>query len=447
MYDLLITGADVLQLEGQRPTLLPRHCIAVAEGRIAAIAPTISPGLATTTLSARGMLAIPGFVNAHAHMAMGLFRGVVEDVPVEAWFNDYVWPMETNLTDEDVYWGALLGLAEMIEAGVTSVADHYFAMDEVARAVMESGVRANLAWAIFSGPDEERSLARSVQFVERWHGAADGRISAWLGPHSPYTCTPDFLARVAQAARQIGSGIHIHLSETAAQVAQSLAAHGKTPVALARDAGLFEVPALAAHVAHPSADDIAIMAAHAVAVASTPKTEMKLGIGVAPVGTLLASGVTVGLGSDGAASNNSYDMLEVARLSALLEKHRCQDAHAMPIGAALALATCGGARAMGLGGVSGELRAGLAADIVLVRRDTPHAQPIHDPAATLLYSARASDVDTVIVAGRVLMRGRKLLTIDRRRVLREVARRAARLSGRPSSGRVAHYPEPATSDA
>jgi 5-methylthioadenosine/S-adenosylhomocysteine deaminase len=145
MYDLLITGADVLQLEGAAVTVLPRHTIAVSEGRIAAIAPAISPGLARNTIAARGMLAVPGLVNTHAHSAMGLFRGVAEDVPIEEWFNGYIWPMETNLSGEDVYWGALLGFAEMIEAGVTAVADHYFAMDEVARAAADAGLRANLA--------------------------------------------------------------------------------------------------------------------------------------------------------------------------------------------------------------------------------------------------------------------------------------------------------------
>jgi 5-methylthioadenosine/S-adenosylhomocysteine deaminase len=348
--------------------------------------------------------------------------------------------METNLTPEDVYWGALLGFAEMIAAGVTSVADHYFAMDKVARAAEESGIRANLAWAVFSGPTESADLASTAQFVERWNGAAGGRITAWLGPHSNYTCTPAFLAEVAREARRLGVGIHTHLAETAEQVAQSLAATGKTPVAVARDAGLFEVPALAAHVAHPSDEDIAILAAGGAAVASTPKTEMKLGIGVTPLGALRERGVTVGLGSDGAASNNGYDMLEAARLAALLEKHRARSARAMPVGEALALATRESARAIGLAGVAGELREGLAADVVLLRRDAPHAQPLHDPAATLLYSASSADVDTVVVAGRVLMRGRRLLTIDRRRVLREATQRAARLRRR-GTARVAHYPQ------
>jgi 5-methylthioadenosine/S-adenosylhomocysteine deaminase len=441
MYDLIVRDADVLQFDGDAPVLLPCHSIAVSAGRIVRIAPRIIDGPARESIPARGMLAIPGLINCHAHIAMSLFRGVVEDVPIEAWFNDSIWPMETNLTPEDVYWGALLGIAEMIEAGVTCVAEHYFSIDAIARAVAESGIRANLAPTIFSGPDEAHHLAEAVDFVTRWNGAADGRISAWLGPHSPYTCTPGFLAQVAGEARRLGVGIHIHLSETAAQVAESRARYGKTPVAVVRDAGLFEVPALAAHMAHPDSDDVAILTAHNVSVACTPKTEMKLGIGVAPVTALRAAGVTVGLGSDGAASNNDYDILEAARLLSLLEKHRHSDARVMPLGVALRLATSDGARAIGLGGVTGELREGLAADIVLLRRNAPHTLPVHDPAATLLYSARADDVDTVIVAGRVLMRRRRLLTIDRRRVLREGSRRAVRLTRR-SEARVALYPTP-----
>ncbi|MGQ9925482.1 MAG: amidohydrolase family protein [Chloroflexaceae bacterium] len=439
MYDIIIRDADILQCDGDAPVLLPRHSIAVSEGYILRIAPHVINEPARETITARGMLAIPGLINGHAHSAMSLFRGVVEDVPIEAWFNDHIWPMETNLTAEDVYWGALLGIAEMIEAGITCVADHYFSIDAIARAVEESGIRASLAPTIFSGPDEAEQLARAVDFVARWNGAAGGRISAWLGPHSPYTCTPDLLARVASEARRLGVGIHIHLSETAAQVAESRARYGKTPVAMVRDAGLFESPTLAVHMAHPDADDVAILAAHNVSVVATPKTEMKLGIGVAPVTALRAAGVTVGLGSDGAASNNDYDILEAARLLSLLEKHRHSDARVMPLGVALRLATCDGARAIGLGEVTGTLREGLAADIVLLRRSAPHTLPVHNAAAMLLYSSRADDVDTVIVAGRVLMRRRRLLTIDRRRVLREAGHRAARLTRR-SERRVARYP-------
>jgi 5-methylthioadenosine/S-adenosylhomocysteine deaminase len=441
MYDLLIHSVDVLNIDGASAHVLPGHAIAIQSGRIAAVAPAISAGLAREVINAAGMLAIPGLVNAHAHAAMGLFRGVAEDVPVEVWFNQRIWPMETNLTDEDIYWGTLLGIAEMIESGVTSFADHYFAMDEVARAVDESGVRALLAWAIFSGADEDLQLRQTLAFAERWQGGAGGRIRTCLGPHSPYTCTSAFLARVAASARTSGLGVHLHLSETADQVAQSLAAYGKTPVAVARDAGLFTVPALVAHMAHPTAEDIAIMAEHGVAVGACPKTEMKLGVGVTPAVDLLGGGGGGGLGSDGAASNNSYDILEAARLIALLEKHARRNAEVMPVGAALGLATAGGARCLGMGESVGALRAGLQADIALLRLDAPHLQPVHNLPAALLYSAQPADVDTVIVAGRVLMRGRQLLTIDKDRVLREVTARASRLTELRDGERMATYPE------
>jgi 5-methylthioadenosine/S-adenosylhomocysteine deaminase len=440
MYDLLICNVALLSLKHNRAEVIADQSIAVSAGKIAAIAPAIDPGLAREVIDGSTMLAAPGLVNCHAHVPMGLFRGVAEDVLIEDWFNSYIWPMESNLTDEDVYWGALLGLTEMIEAGVTTVADHYFAMDEVARAVEQSGTRAVLAWALFGGEGAEGRLEQSAAFVERWHGAADGRIQAYLGPHSPYTCEPAFLSRVARRARQLGVGVHIHLSETADQVRLSRAAHGKTPVALARDCGLFEVPTIAAHTAHPQDNDLAILREHGVGVASCPKTSMKLGSGVAPVVAMRRAGVTVGLGSDGAASNNSYDLLEASRLMALLQKHEARDPLVLPIGEALALATSEGAKVLGLGDSIGTLEMGRAADIILVQLGAAHLWPQHNQAANLLYSARPADIDSVIVAGRVLMRRRQLLTIDKPRVLSEVATRMQRLAQRNTEQRIQTYP-------
>jgi 5-methylthioadenosine/S-adenosylhomocysteine deaminase len=440
MYDLLMRQIDILQLDGATAHILPSHDLAIQGGKIATIAPMISPDLAQQIITAPGQLAIPGLVNAHAHSAMGLFRGVAEDVLIEEWFNRFIWPLELNLTPDDVYWGALLGFVEMIEAGVTCVADHYFAMDAIARAVDVSGVRANLSWTLFSGDNEQAQLAQATTFVEQWHGAADGRITAWFGPHSPYTCTPAYLAQVAERARHYQAGIHIHLAETADQVRQSKALHGKTPVAVAHAAGLFTQPTLAAHLAHPADDDLALLAAHGVAVAVCPKTEMKLGIGVAPVTDMRTAGITVALGSDGAASNNGYDMLEAMRLMALLEKHRCRDPRVLPLGEALELGTRAGAHAVGLGSVTGDLRTGMAADIVLLSRSGAHVQPVHNPVAALLYSASSADVETVIVAGKPLMQAKQLLTINKAEVLAQVAQRIERIT-QQREGAVAHYPE------
>lgn len=439
MYDLLIQGSAVLQLDGNRAHILFDHDIAIEQGRIAAIAPQISAGLARETLPMQDMLAFPGLINTHAHIAMALFRGIVEDTPLTDWFNQHIWPMESNLTNEDVYWGTLLGLAEMIESGITCVADHYFAMDEVARAVQQAGVRGLLSWTVFGDTEAEARLQHTVKFVEQWHGADSGRIRTWLGPHAPYTCPPGFLKLVAQQAQYLGVGIHIHLAETQAQLQQSLARHRLTPVAVVHECGLFDVPAIAAHVSHLGPGDLELLRAGGVGVACCPKTALKLGEGVAPVVALRQAGIPVGLGTDGAASNNTYDILEAARLLALFQKHELRDARVLPVGDALALATREGAQVLGLAGITGELQVGLQADIACLRLDGLHLFPPHNLAAHLLYSARTSDIDTVIVAGRVLMRERQLLTIDRVRVQQEVNARIERLVRRQLDRRIQTY--------
>jgi 5-methylthioadenosine/S-adenosylhomocysteine deaminase len=439
-FDLLIHNVHVLTIDGAQPIVLRDHAIAIEGGKIAAIAPHIDHGHAREHIDARGMLAAPGLVNSHAHVAMGIFRGIAEDVPLDQWFNQYIWPMETNLTAEDVYWGTLLGLAEMIENGVTTVADHYFQLDQVARAVEESGMRAVLAEALFGGAGAAERLAASLAFAQQRHGSAAGRISVVLGPHSPYTCEPAFLVTVAQSAAQHGLGIHIHLSETVEQVEASLVRHSKTPVALLQECGIFDVPCIAAHVAHPAHGDLAILRQHGVGVACCPKTSMKLGIGVAPVHALRSAGVVVGIGSDGAASNNNYDILEATRLIALLEKHTLADARALPVGEALGLATHEGARVLGLADSIGTIEVGKQADLVLLKVDGTHHAPQHDLAANLLYSARSTDVDTVFVNGQILMRERRLLTIDKTRVLDEINTRCERLTQRRAGERMQQYP-------
>lgn len=432
MYDLLIQNTTVVDPQGATVRILPGHDIALQGNLIAAIEPAgrIGPQQAAEVLAGAGMAAVPGLINAHAHAAMVLFRGAAEDVPIEEWFNDYIWSMETNLTPEDIFWGAQLAAAEMIESGVTTVADHYFAMDQVAQAITTSGLRGHLAWTMFGQGDGRAELAQAEAFARTWHGAAGGRIQVWLGPHAPYTCPPDFLRAVAVAARQSGMGCHIHVSETQAQVQASLAQHGVTPIGLLDKLGLLEGPALCAHATHATPDDIATLAGRGAGVAHCPKTFLKLASGIAPVTAMRAEGLAVGLGSDGAASNNTLDIWEQMRLAAMLQKHERGDARALTIAEALALATCEGARALGQGQTLGRLAPGYLADLVLVRLDGAHIQPVHDVGAALVYAARAGDVDTTIVDGRVLMRGRKLLTLDKAAIISEVAARAERLRQR-----------------
>src|SRR5262245_37152587 len=206
MYDLLIQDVTAVDPQGARLEILPSSDIAVRGNQIVAVQPTgqVAPEQAAEAIVGTGMAALPGLINAHAHAAMVLFRGSAEDVPIEIWFNDYIWSMEANLTPDDLYWGALLAAIEMIDGGVTTVADHYFALDRVAQAIAASGLRGHLAWTMFGQGDGRGELEQAAAFAKQWHGAQGGRIRVWLGPHAPYTCSLDFLRLVALHAKQLG---------------------------------------------------------------------------------------------------------------------------------------------------------------------------------------------------------------------------------------------------
>ncbi len=449
MARLLIRNCDVLRFPASPalssgaglPVIDLGQDILVDGQKIQAIAPTGTIPLApeTEVLEAEGMLAVPGMVNTHAHVPMVLFRGVAEDVVLDEWFNNYIWPLESNLTPEDVYWGAQLGLAEMIENGITYVADHYFYMDEVAQAVQQAGIRANLAWAVF-GHEGPAKLEQTIEFIQRWQGGADGRITTWLGPHAPYTTGPDFLRLCARRAREIGVGIHIHVSETSAQVELSLKEYGITPVQMLLETGVLDVPTIFGHCLYPSPADIDIMADHPCGVSQAPKTYLKAGMGLGPVVTLRQRGIPVGLASDGAASNNTLDLYEQMRLTALTQKHQAHDARAMTIAEVLEIAYRGGAQVVRRADDLGELEPGRQADIVLLRQDSLSATPRYQPAANLVYSICARDVDTVLCAGKLLLRHRQHLTLDKERIKQEVNARLERLVQRVPGRRIAVYP-------
>lgn len=439
MFDLLITACDVLMRENGKYVVLNDRDIAVAGNRISAITPTdeIDRGQAREAIDASGMLAIPSLINCHTHAPMVLFRGLAEDVSIESWFNDYIWPLESNEEPEDIYWGALLGIAEMIQSGVTTFADHYFFCDEIADAVEESGVRANIGWAVF-GHEGEAKLDQTVEFVKRWQGGAGGCITTWLAPHSPYLCDQDFLSLTAKRAKELNVGIHIHCSETREQVALSLKQHGVTPPFMLQRAGVLDVPTLLAHGIGITPDDIAMLKDYDVAIAQCPKTYMKLAMGTAPVRAFREAGIKLGVGTDGVVSSNTLDVLEQMRILALDQKQAAQDSTAMPLQQVLDIAFNGGAQSLRMPDI-GELAEGRLADIALLRQDGAHIFPRCDAIANLVYSARAGDVDTVICNGKLLMRYGRLLRIDLPRVKAEITRRLQRLNQRVVEKRLATY--------
>lgn len=435
MTDLHLRHADILTLDD--PGTIHRDAdIAIRDGAILALgaAPLPLPPdfAAAETLDLRDHLVMPGLVNAHTHGPMVLLRSSCDDLPIARWFNEGVWVLESGLTPEDIRWGALLAVAEMLRGGTTIFADHYFEMDLVAEAAVTAGVRASLAWAIFGLGSESAAVAdlgRTEAFVDTWQGAGNGLIQTVLGPHSPYICPEAYLRLIAERAQRLGVGLHIHVAETWEQTRVSMEKYGKTPVQHLDACGVFSVPTLAAHCVGVTAEDIEILAVRNVSVAHCPTVAMKLAMGTAPVPAMRDAGVNVALGTDGAASNNDLALLGEAQLAKLLHVHESGDATILPGDTVLRMATRGGAIATGFP-QCGMLAPGMAADLIALDERKPHLRPRTSLAGNLLYAAQSGDVDTVIVAGRVLMRKGELLTLDEERILVEAERHGLALVAR-----------------
>lgn len=417
--------------------------IVVRDGLVEAVTSADDAGglAARERIDARGQVAMPGLVNCHTHAPMVALRGVAEDLPTEEWFNDVVWPIESNLTEKDVELGARLACAEMIRGGVTCFADHYFAMDAVAAVVDECGMRAHLGEAFFSSQGPQ-GRERSLEFALRHRGGASGRITTTLAPHAPYTVDDADLAATAALAREHGLPVHIHAAENRDQADTSLARHGRTPIDVLAATGLLDTDLLIAHGTGILDRDLPVLerAGGRIAVASAPRGYLKFAWpDTTPVRALYDIGVPVGLATDGAASNNSLDVWESMALTALIQKSTQGDPRWLTSRQALHHATLQSARAVGLGDELGSIAPGRRADIVLVDLTGPHTQPVHDLAATLVHSARSADVRTTIVDGRVLMRDRELLTLDVAAVVGELGERLPALLDRSHGKRIQEY--------
>jgi 5-methylthioadenosine/S-adenosylhomocysteine deaminase len=433
MTRILIEHVDAVTLDEQ-DRILHDAAIAIDGGRILSIGPGPAPAGfdPEERIDGTDHVAIPGLFNAHCHAAMALQRGWAEDLPFDRWLNERIWVAESALLEEDIYWGTALAVCEMLRAGVVAFADHYFWMDQVARLVEESGIKALLAWCFFGRGQEHEvggiTFETTVAFVERWRGAASGRIRTALGPHSPYMCPPEALEEVARAAARLGVPVHLHLAESEEQARVSLEEHGRRPVAHVARCGLLEQELIAAHCLAVDEEEIDMLCRDGVSVAHTPKTYMKLAMAQAPLGAMLDRGVAVALGTDGPASNSDLNMLEVLRIVGLQQKQRQQDPEVLPVTTLLRMACKDGARALGFAR-SGYLATGADADLVLLDRRKPHWYPTHDLAATVVYGSHPSDVSHVIVDGALLVRGGELTTLDEERICHEAERRGMRLVG------------------
>ena len=390
---------------------------------------------ADDTLDAEGGLVIPGLVNAHTHVAMTLLRGHADDKPLDAWLREDIWPVEAELTAEDVRAGARLGILEMIRSGTTAFADMYFFMPEVVAAVEASGMRALLGYgSITVGNDDDdahREMRDGLDFAKGYDGAADGRIATAFMPHSLTTVGEEFLREYVPEARDAGIPVHFHGNETESEVEPLVDEHGERPLEYANDLGMLDDTAFLAHGVHTDRAEHALLAERDAAVIHCPASNMKLASGMAPVQAMRDRGVTVGLGTDGAASNNDLSVFDEMRDAAMLGKLAADDASAVDADAVVEMATQGGAAALGM--ASGRIEAGANADLAVLDLDQPHLTPPHDFVSHLAYAANGSDVRHTVCDGQVLMRDRDVRTLDEQAVLADARERATALIDRAES--------------
>ncbi len=371
-------------------------------------------------IEAQGKVILPGFVNAHGHAAMTLLRSYADDLPLMEWLEKRIWPLEANLEEDDVYYGTLLSMIEMLKGGTTTFTDMYFFMNKVAEATVESGIRAVLSRGMVGiGEQSEKAIVESEDFFKNWHGEGEGRVSVMLGPHAPYTCPPDYLKRVMELRDKLKVPIQIHLAETEWEVNYCSEEFGKTPIELMDSIGLFKGETLAAHCVHLTPGDIEILAENKVRVAHNPGSNLKLGSGIAPLPELLDAGVIVGLGTDGAASNNNLDMLEEIRLAALIHKGVNKNPLLVPAETALKMATVNGGKAVFNENI-GLLKEGKLADLIIFDyQGKSHLTPGHNPISDIVYSAQSGDIDTVIVNGNIVVEKGNCKFLDEEKIIYE----------------------------
>ncbi|PYQ11085.1 MAG: amidohydrolase [Acidobacteria bacterium] len=415
-------------MDGQR-RVIAHGAVAIGSGRIAAVGTEaeVDAGFrGAQTLDARGGIVIPGLVNAHTHAAMVLFRGIADDLKLMQWLQDYIFPAEkNNVTAEFVRAGTRLAALEMIRSGTTTFVDMYYFEDQVAEACKEAGLRGVLGSTLieFPAPDNKTiadALAYAERFLTRWTG--DPLVVPAVAPHSTYLASPETLKAARALADRHHAPILVHVSESADEQAQVRQRYGRTPTEQLQRLGILRRGLLGAHGIWLTASDRAILKEAGAGIAHCPQSNMKLASGAAPVREMLAEGIRLGLGTDGAASNNDLDMFEEMLTAALLAKHGSGDPTVAPAAAVLEMATLGGARALGMEDRIGSLEPGKRADLVVVGLDEPRLHPLYDPVSHLVYAAKGADVRDVVVEGRVIMRDRRVITLDEKAVLAEADR-------------------------
>ncbi|MBU1181563.1 MAG: amidohydrolase [Proteobacteria bacterium] len=414
--DLIILNGTVITMD-HNGTLIKNGAVAVKGEKIIATGETggFVSWKASKTIDAGGGIIMPGLINTHTHASMTIFRGLADDLPLMTWLNDHIFPAESKLNPEKVYAGALLACAEMIMSGTTCFCDMYLFEDHVAQAAKEAGMRAVVGEVLFDFPSPnygslENGFAYTEMLVEKYRN--DPLINIAVEPHSPYLCAPALLQKASLLAQKKDLLLVIHVSETKSEVSQIKERYGLTPVGFLASLGILSPNLLACHCVHLTEDDITLLKKHDVKVAHNPESNMKLASGIAPVSELLKKGVCVGIGTDGCASNNNLDLFHEMSMAAKLGKVHTLDPAVMNAKSVLRMATIDGARALGISDITGSIEPGKKADIIILDTNRPHLTPMYNAASHIVYAARASDVTTSVINGRLIMEDRKILSFD-----------------------------------
>jgi len=424
--DLIILGDTIVTMDAMG-AILENSAIAVDDGVILAVGPAAqitAEYSAMETLDGENRIVMPGLINGHSHAAMTLFRGIADDLTLMDWLNNYIFPSEVQFVDSElVRIGTELACWEMIRGGTTTFVDMYYYPETVAEVVDSCGMRALVSATVIDqrSPDAESaadSIQKGIEFIGRWKNK-NSRITPIFGPHSNYTLNAEQLQAVRAAATEYGVGISIHMSESPFELQYSKDTFGKTSVEFYESIGFLDGPTIAAHMIWPTAVEIPILVERKIGVIHNPTSNMKIASGISPIVEMLQAGVHIGLGTDGAASNNDLDMWEEMRLAALLQKVDRMNPTVMPASTVLGMATSGGAIAIGLGDAVGSIEVGKRADIIQVAFDDVHHVPTYDVISHLVYVTDEQDVASVVVDGKVLMRNGEILTIDTERVTAE----------------------------
>ncbi|MCQ2971226.1 5-methylthioadenosine/S-adenosylhomocysteine deaminase [Methanobrevibacter gottschalkii] len=393
-----------------------KQSILIKDNLIAEISPDIDESNVSKIIDATGKILLPGLINTHTHLSMTLFRGLADDLSLDSWLNDYIWPMEANLNGDYCYIGALLGAVELIKSGTTTFSDMYFYMEDVARAVDESGIRAVLSYGMIDFGDEDKrknEINENLELFKSCEGMGNGRIKVFLGPHSPYTASEELLIQVRELADEYDMGIHIHVSETQKEIVDISSEKGLRPFEYLDKIGFLGPDVVAAHCVWLSDNEIEIIKKNNVKISHNPCSNMKLASGIAPVSKLIENDICVSIGTDGASSNNNLDLIEELKTASLLQKVSTLDPKVLTSDETLSMGTIKGAETLGLESEIGSIEVGKKADIILI--DTNSANMIPDSSSlssNIIYSANGLNVDTTICDGKILMENKKLTVLD-----------------------------------